>query len=137
MAPLGWPVRVEAAPRVGDRHTHRVVFEDECDAALGGPAGVRSIGSRVEADVVERLVARVDECGAHLGGERTGLLRPATCDRPVRFPGAHQRGERAQQLLCLHGPTGGGVWGEGVQGAVRRGAHLALLDVAVEREDQC
>ena len=137
VAQPGWPVRVEAAPRVGDRHAHRAAFEDQCDAALGGPARVRGVGARVEADVVERLVARVDERGARLGGERRGLLRPAARDRPVRFPGSHLRGERAQQLLGLHGPAGGGAGGEGAQGAVRSGAHLALLDAAVEREDQC
>ena len=90
----------------------------------------------MEGNVVECLVGRGDDLGAHLGGDLPAFCGKVTCDLPVRVPGSHEGLESSPYLRSVHQPVGGWGGDEGAQRRVGRRAHLDVIDTSLEGENQ-
>ena len=104
--------------------------------AARGLGRIRGVRSCVETNVVERLVGRGDERGAHLGGDPPPLSGKVTCDLPARVPGTHESRECPSHLRGVHEPVGGWGGDQGAQRGVGCRAHLDVVDASFTRENQ-
>ena len=90
----------------------------------------------MEANVVECLVGRGDDLGAHLGGDLPAFCGKVTCELPARVPGTHEGLECSPHLCSVHEPVGGWGGDQGAQRGVGCRAHLDVVDASFTRENQ-
>lgn len=136
VAPLGSTRHVETTPRIGNRDAHTVPASDDLNTALGGLARIRSIGTGVHADVVERFVGRRPQSPSHVVRNPPLVRGKVQRHAPMRLPGCDERVEHTAQLLGIHGGAGRRVGNQRAQSGISTRAHLDVVNASFARKNQ-